>query len=129
MRKALSILGIGALVVAASGMMVAAGDVLTIDECANKKSAVTFPHEAHQELADCSTCHHTQEGLAAGGEGEKCSACHLEPEDAGTPKCSEMSMSKNPYHAKCIKCHKDAVKEDEASKAPTKCDGCHPKAS
>ena len=128
MRKVLVLLGISALVIAASGLMIAADDTMTIDACANKKSAVTFPHKAHEELTECSACHHTDEGLAAGGEAEKCSSCHVEPEDAATPKCSEMSMSKNPYHAACIKCHKDAVKKDEASKAPTKCDGCHPKA-
>ena len=129
MRKVLSILGIVALAVAASGLMVVAGDEITIDDCANKKSAVTFPHKAHEALTECTTCHHTTEGLVAGGEAETCASCHVEPEDATTPKCSEMSMSKNPFHKACVKCHKDAVKEDEASKAPTKCDGCHPKAS
>jgi len=128
MKKVLVLLGIGALVVAASGLMAVAGDVMTIDACANKKSAVSFPHTAHEALTECSTCHHTEEGLAAGGEAETCASCHVEPEEATTPKCSEMSMSKNPYHSTCIKCHKDAVKTDEASKAPTKCDGCHPKA-
>jgi hypothetical protein len=129
MRKVLVLLGIGALAIAASGLMaVAADDVMTIDACANKQSAVTFPHKTHEGLTECSTCHHTQEGLAAGGEAEKCSSCHLEPEDAATPKCSEMSMSKNPYHKACVACHKDAVKADAESKAPTKCAGCHPKA-
>jgi hypothetical protein len=128
MKKVLVLLGIGALVIAASGLMAAADDVIVIDDCANKKSGVSFPHKAHEGLTECSTCHHTQEGLAAGGEAEKCSSCHLEPEDAATPKCSEMSMSKNPYHKSCIACHKDAVKENAESKAPTKCDGCHPKA-
>ena len=128
MRKVLVLLGIGALAIVASGMMMAADDVMTIDACAAKKSAVSFPHKAHEALTECSTCHHTQEGLAAGGEAEKCSSCHLEPEDAATPKCAEMSMSKNPYHKACVACHKDAVKADAESKAPTKCDGCHPKA-
>jgi hypothetical protein len=128
MRKVLVLLGISALVIAASGLMVVAGDTITIDGCANKKSAVTFPHKAHEGLTECSTCHHTQEGLAEGGEAETCMSCHLEPEDAATPKCSEMSMSKNPYHKSCIPCHKDEVKKNAESKAPTKCDGCHPKA-
>ena len=128
MKKVLVILGISTLAIVASGLMVVAGDEMTIDACDNKKSAVTFPHTAHEGLTECTTCHHTDEGLVAGGEAELCSSCHLEPEDAATPKCSEMSMSKNPYHKTCIKCHKDAVKEDAESKAPTKCDGCHPKA-
>jgi hypothetical protein len=128
MRKALSILAVGALAVAASALLVSAEDVIMIDDCANKKSPVSFPHEAHKALAECSACHHTQEGLAEGGEAEPCASCHNEPEDAATPKCSEMSLSKNHYHINCIKCHKDAVKENAESKAPTKCDGCHPKA-
>ena len=128
MRKVFVLLGISALVIAASGLMVVADDTMMIDACANKKSGVAFPHKAPEGVTECSTCHHTQEGLAAGGEAEKCSSCHLEPEDAATPKCSEMSMSKNPYHKACIACHKDEVKKNAESKAPTKCDGCHPKA-
>jgi hypothetical protein len=128
MRKVLVLLGLCALVIGASGLMAIASDVITIDECANKKSAVQFPHATHQGLTECSTCHHTQEGLAEGGEAEKCGKCHLEPEDAATPKCSEMSMTKNPYHKMCISCHKDEVAKNAESKAPTKCDGCHPKA-
>jgi hypothetical protein len=105
-------------------------DAVIIDDCAKKKSAVEFPHKAHVELTKCATCHHTQEGLTAdsGDEVKPCASCHFNPEVEGTPDCSEMSTTKNPYHATCIKCHKDAVKKDEASKAPTKCDGCHPKA-
>jgi len=61
MRKVLVLLGISALVIAASGLMVAADDTMTIDACANKKSAVTFPHKAHEGLTECSTCHHTLE--------------------------------------------------------------------
>ena len=39
-----------------------------------------------------------------------------------------MSQKKNPYHINCVPCHKEAVAKDEASKAPTKCNQCHPKA-
>jgi hypothetical protein len=68
-------------------------------------------------------CHHTNEGLTAdsGGEVEKCTACHLDPEDAATPSCSEMSPKKNPYHLNCMGCHKTE------GKGPTKCDDCHAK--
>jgi len=134
MRRIFVSFGVGALALLlfAFGAPMAADppDTVTIDDCAKKKSAVEFPHKAHVELTECTTCHHNQEGLTAdsGGEVEKCASCHIEPEEEGTPKCSEMSTSKNPYHATCVKCHKAEVKKDEASKAPTKCDGCHPKA-
>ena len=58
---------------------------------------------------------------------ETCGSCHNEPAEAGTPKCSEMSMSKNPYHIGCIGCHKDTKKADAESKVPVKCAECHPK--
>ena len=124
MRKVLVLLGISALVIAASGLMVVAGDTITIDGCANKKSAVVFPHKAHEGLTECSTCHHTQEGLTADSEEavEECISCHLEPEVDGTPRCGEMSLKRNPYHINCVGCHK------EQSAGPTKCDECHPKA-
>ena len=79
-------------------------EVLTIDDCTNKKAAVEFPHAAHFELTECSTCHHTQEGLTAdSGEAvESCSGCHTEPEEAETPGCSEMSLKKNPFHINCV---------------------------
>ena len=37
-------------------------------------------------------------------------------------------MTDNPYHIGCVGCHKEAKKADAATKAPTACTGCHPKA-
>ena len=131
MQKIFVGLAVGALALLLSASPATAGmpDAVTIDDCAKKKSAVEFPHKAHVGLTECATCHHTQKDLTAdSGEAEKCSGCHNEPEKEDTPKCSEMSTSKNPYHATCIKCHKDEVKKNAESKAPTKCDACHPKA-
>jgi hypothetical protein len=133
MRKAFvssSVAGLSVLVSAVFLVAVAgAPDVITIDDCQSKQAAVEFPHKAHLGLTECVTCHHTSEGLTADSDMavEKCGSCHLEPEADTTPKCSEMSTSKNPYHKGCIGCHKDAVKADEASKAPVKCADCHPK--
>ncbi len=103
-----------------------APEAMTLDDCMNKRSAVEFPHAAHFELAECVTCHHTQEGLSAEAdmEVETCGSCHNEPEAAETPKCSEMSLSKNHFHINCVSCHKESGSEN----APTKCDECHPKA-
>jgi hypothetical protein len=103
---------------------------VVIDDCVNKKAAVEFPHKAHMEQVECVTCHHTQEGLTADSdmEVEACGTCHNEPEDAETPVCSQMSLSKNPFHITCVGCHKEKLAEDETFAGPTKCDGCHPKA-
>lgn len=103
-----------------------APESITLDACMNKKAAVQFPHKAHWELTECTTCHHTSEGLTADSDMtvEPCSACHLEPEAAETPDCTQMSLSKNPFHVNCVGCHKESGKES----APTKCDDCHPKA-
>jgi hypothetical protein len=113
-----TLLFVGALVVAGT-----APDEIILDGCGEKKSAVAFPHAAHLELTECTTCHHTAEGLTAdsGTEVKSCKSCHLNPEDAATPSCSEMSLSKNPYHKLCISCHK------EQAKGPAKCNDCHPK--
>ena len=99
---------------------------VTIDACMAKKSAVAFPHGAHFELAECTLCHHTSAGLTADSDMEVqvCASCHKDPEAAETPDCAQMSLSKNPYHITCVTCHKESGSEA----APTKCDGCHPKA-
>jgi hypothetical protein len=123
---ALPVLGVAVLLAAT-----AAPDDVVIDDCMKKKAAVEFPHKAHLDLAKCVDCHHTQEDLTAdsGIEVEKCADCHVTPEKEETPICSQMSPSKNPYHITCVKCHKKELKENPESKAPTKCDQCHPKAS
>lgn len=107
----------------------AAPEKATIDDCVAKKAAVEFPHKAHvdRDIA-CATCHHNSPDLKAGGEAQACGACHVTPEKAETPKCSEMSTTKNPFHLTCVKCHKEELAKKADTKAPTKCDQCHPKA-
>lgn len=106
-----------------------APDKVTIDDCVVKRKAVEFPHGTHAKAFECKTCHHTQEALTATStEAVKaCGSCHNTPEKAETPKCSEMSASKNHFHINCINCHKETVAKDATKKAPTKCDDCHPK--
>jgi len=133
MRRVLVVFGVGTLVLLASSLTLPAAEMpetVTIDDCVAKKSATTFNHKAHLEVTECKNCHHTQEGLTAdsGEKVELCGSCHVTPEKDTTPICSQMSSSKNPYHIRCTGCHKKMVKEDETIKAPTKCDGCHPKA-
>ena len=106
-------------------------ETITIDDCADTKTPVEFPHKAHFELAACVDCHHTSEGLTAETvkdmEVATCASCHVEPEKAETPICSEKSTKKNPFHIQCIGCHKEYKKEHADTKAPSKCTACHPK--
>ena len=98
-------------------------ETIVIDDCVNKKSAVEFPHAAHFERVECSSCHHTQETLTkeSADTAKPCSECHLEPEKKSTPVCSQTSLKKNPFHINCVACHK------EEKAGPTKCNDCHPK--
>ena len=123
----LSIVGVGALGLLA-GSPADTPEQITIEKCGTKKSAVVFNHALHHAAeANCTTCHHTDEGLTdEAGTATRCRDCHFEPE-ADVPSCSEMSPSKNPYHKQCVSCHKTAIEVDESVNAPTKCDGCHPK--
>jgi len=51
---------------------------------------------------------------------KKCSQCHLDPKDKA-PTMREMSLTKNPFHIRCIGCHK------AQKKGPIVCTGCHVK--
>jgi hypothetical protein len=98
---------------------------ITIKAAQKKQPAITFSHEKHTKFAkSCDTCHHTQKGLTAEKAADvvKCTTCHLDPKDAKTPSMREMSMTKNPFHMRCVDCHK------EQKKGPTACTGCHKKA-
>jgi hypothetical protein len=102
---------------------------LKIDEAAKKQPAVTFDHAKHGDtlVKSCDTCHHTQKGLtkaiaeANKVDIKKCSTCHLDPKESKIPSMREMSMTKNPFHIRCIGCHKDS------KKGPTVCKDCHKK--
>lgn len=128
MKKTLYLLGLAVFVLTA-GIALAAPhhgpESVVIDAAAAKKGPVTFPHAKHQELTQCDTCHHVNEGMTAATADDtkvqKCAACHLDPEKAETPGMREMSMKKNPFHMVCIDCHKTEAK------GPTKCDDCHTK--
>jgi hypothetical protein len=102
-------------VFSASGIVAAAApEKVTIKDVQKTKSAVAFPHKAHAErVKNCAECHHKD----AAGKEQKCFACHK------AEKKGDAVSLKDAMHTKCKDCHsKDATK-----KAPTKCDGCHPK--
>ena len=96
---------------------------LEIKAAAKKQPPVTFSHEKHAKVAkSCDTCHHTQKGLKSDAEKVvKCTTCHLDPKKPEMPSMREMSMTKNPFHERCISCHK------ENKKGPTVCKDCHVK--
>lgn len=99
------------------------GPATIIISGAAKQPPVPFSHEKHTKLAkSCDTCHHTQKGLKTdvGVKVVKCSTCHLDPKGK-VPSMREMSLTKNPFHIRCLACHK------EQKKGPTACTGCHVK--
>ncbi len=97
---------------------------ITIDAAKAKQPAVTFDHAKHATtlVKSCDTCHHTQKGLKTdeGTKVVKCTTCHLNAKGK-VPSMREASLTKNPFHTRCIQCHK------EAKKGPAVCTGCHVK--
>jgi hypothetical protein len=135
MRKLLTRTSIIAVILTSSAFLVTAAAVempqtVTLEGCGKKQPPVEFDHAKHTErVAECGTCHHTQADLTAASTEavQTCVSCHKDPKDAKTPSCDQMSPSKNPYHIRCMGCHRDEVKKDKSLKAPTKCTGCHKK--
>ncbi|HEX9161233.1 MAG TPA: cytochrome c3 family protein [Thermoanaerobaculia bacterium] len=104
---------------------------LKIGEAAKKQPPVTFDHAKHGDtlVKSCGTCHHTQKTLTKAENAankvdvKKCSTCHLDPKDAKIPSMREMSPTKNPFHIRCVSCHKTE------KKGPVACTGCHKKST
>jgi hypothetical protein len=99
---------------------------VTISAAQSKQPPVTFAHDKHLTRAKtCDTCHHTNKGMTkeTAKDVKKCSTCHLDPKAANVPSMREMSMTKNPFHIRCITCHKAATPK----KGPVICTGCHVK--
>ena len=103
-----------------------APDTVTIDKCKTKKAAVEYPHKTHVEkLPDmkCESCHH---GADKPTIDQSCADCHKDKEQKGVGTCLEASSKKNPYHVRCVGCHKETVKaKADAPTGPTKCKDCH----
>ena len=132
MRNALIYTSIGVFVLASGAFLLSASaadmpETVMLEGCGTKQPPVAFDHAKHVEGTECASCHHTQPDLTAtSGEAATCVSCHKDPTDEA-PSCAEMSPKKNPYHIKCMGCHKDSVKKDASLKAPTKCKECHVK--
>jgi hypothetical protein len=116
MKKFAMLMAVVMVAVFSASMIVAADapEKVTIKDVQKTKSAVAFPHKAHAErVKNCAECHHKD----AAGKEQKCFNCHK------AEKKGETSSLKDAMHTKCKDCHS----KDETKKAPTKCDGCHPK--
>jgi Class III cytochrome C family len=110
---------------AAGTAMAGVSTILTIDEAKAKQPGVAFDHSKHAaEFAKaCDVCHHTHKGLTKDSTDpvKNCAVCHLDPKDEKIPSMREMSATKNPFHIRCIGCHK------EQKKGPASCTACHHK--
>jgi hypothetical protein len=124
MRKNLLIMAVLLCFVAAAAFAHHGPANITIDVAKAKQPGVPFTHGKHATtyVAKCETCHHTDKGLTKDTDKnvKKCSSCHMEATGSlGTIK--DASLTKNPYHASCIGCHKTE------KKGPTLCKDCHKK--
>ncbi|HVS04316.1 MAG TPA: cytochrome c3 family protein [Thermoanaerobaculia bacterium] len=122
MRKLLTAIAALAFALTAAVLWAHHGPTQVTLDTGDKRPPVVFEHTKHVErVAACDTCHHTNKGLTAAADKEvkTCASCHVNPEKAGTPDATEMSMTKNPFHILCVGCHK------EEAKGPTKCADCH----
>ncbi len=65
-----------------------------------ERPAVTFPHEKHAELMECSRCHHDYDayGVNKGSEGRACIECH------GNGGANPVPLQRA-YHEQCLSCH------------------------
>jgi hypothetical protein len=101
-------------------------ETIIINAAAKKQPPVPFTHAKHATTLakTCDTCHHLQKNLTAEKVKDmkvvKCSTCHLDPKGE-VPSMREMSMTKNPFHIRCISCHK------AEKKGPVVCTACHKK--
>ncbi|MEW6088352.1 MAG: cytochrome c3 family protein [bacterium] len=129
MRKLLG--GIFTVLFLSTVVFAAVPEKMTIEHWKKKKTPVVLDHKKHGETLKikCEECHHKKaDGEKA--EQTKCSneACHAKVQEKDGKKIDATSGStkENPFHIACLEgCHK----KDKEKKAPTKCEGCHPKAA
>jgi class III cytochrome C family protein len=134
----------GILIVGISGLYAGTEvkDVINMENKAyekHKKSIAVFTHKKHVEEygAGCGECHHDEKGkplndLKMGDDVQNCIECHSKPgqkpkKSKLTPK-EELQYHAEAIHDNCRGCHKDFNKKNKPKKkAPTSCNGCHPK--
>lgn len=129
-------------VVPATGMNTDdAPESVTLDYLQELYEEVTFDHQMHSEMYDCSACHHHTTGTGAQSENCKrchassapsqdvsCSGCHEEKKNlpvATGKKTTDSSIYhidkpglKGALHLQCLGCHR-------SENGPTHCQECH----
>lgn len=114
---------------------------VTIDYLQELYEAVTFDHQTHADMYDCSACHHHTAGT--GSQSENCKKCHALSAASDDVSCSGCHIYKKPaparaenqttdtvvyhidkpglkgaLHLQCLGCH-------QAENGPTGCQECH----
>lgn len=121
MRKTIAV---AVILLIASVAFAAVPAKVTINAAVAKQGPVTFDHAKHATtlVKTCETCHHNHKGLTKDTKTEvkKCTACHLDTQGK-IISMRDMSMTKNPFHVRCVGCHKTA------KKGPVACNACHAK--
>ena len=121
MRKTIAILFV---LFASVAFAVTVPEKVTVKAAVAKQGPVTFDHAKHATtlVKTCETCHHNQKGLTKDTKGEvkKCTACHLDT-NGKIITMRDPTLTKNPFHVRCVACHKTA------KKGPVACSGCHAK--
>ncbi|ROR01494.1 cytochrome c3 family protein [Desulfosoma caldarium] len=85
-----------------------------------KRSPVSFPHERHAQLVECTLCHHDYDAYGAnkGSEGQKCADCH------GHSSVSNPVPLQRAFHEQCMSCH-ERLHAREGRNLPVMCGQCH----
>ncbi|HSP14481.1 MAG TPA: cytochrome c3 family protein [Thermoanaerobaculia bacterium] len=125
MRKSAAITIAFLYILAATVAFAAIPEKVTINVPNAKQPPVTLDHAKHATklVKTCETCHHNHKGLTKDSKVavEQCTSCHLDTKGNVMLSAREMSMTKNPFHVRCVGCHKTA------KKGPVACTACHVK--
>ena len=106
---------------------------VTIDYLVKLYEAVSFDHQTHSEMYNCSSCHHHTAGT--GTQNETCKKCHAVSGASGDVSCSGCHKEKTStldtsiyhidkhnltgaLHLQCVGCHR-------SENGPTGCQECH----
>ena len=130
MRRALTclVIGAGLALFGSSGSLTAQEKgPETIILTGASLGGVNFSHAAHQDMTDCSSCHHeSRQENPLTSEHQACTGCHVK-----TPVAPMTTSIRDAFHnaagkaGTCVDCH---VTEAAAGKTvPLKCTECHKK--
>ena len=101
------------------------GPEVIVMKTVKAKKPATFPHKKHQDMMECSQCHHTMnadgtQGPYKAGEEKGCETCH----DGKKIANKKVSKFMKAAHKNCKGCHKKGYK---GKNGPKKCPACHVK--